>query len=319
MRPFATSAASAERTELSVFRAATRVPCVSTAPELHPSGPDDVPALLARLVDDAALFPPGNADMADAVRGHLAARSGPRAGLVGFFLCPVSRLPELIVELVRAKPAEPVQLSMVVNNGLGGVPKAVSTVEGRKNLLQLRMVEMPAPSDVDATWLERVSEFVPEDVIRVVEPRRPLAAGRVAWLDGVRRVARHGCWPKLRCGGQQAWSFPDVQDVASFLAAVCAEGVPFKATAGLHNAVRHHDADTGFSHHGFLNLLVAVSRVLAGADVMQALDSTDAQALVAESRALPEATARAVRQVFASYGSCSLTEPVRDLEALGLL
>jgi hypothetical protein len=292
---------------------------VSTAHELHPNGPSDLHPLLTRLVDDAALFPPGNAGMPDAVQGHLAARSGPHAGLVGLFLCPVSRLPDLIVELVKARPAEPVQLSLVVNNGLGGVPKAVSTVEGRKNLLQLRMVEMPAPSDVDATWLERVSEFVPEDVIRVVEPRRPGPDEVAAWLDGVRRVARHGCWPKLRCGGLQAGAFPEVGVVADFLGAVCAEGVPFKATAGLHHAVRHRDPQTGFTHHGFLNLLVAVSRSLAGRDVAAALDSTDAAALVGELGALPVPTARAVRQVFASYGSCSLSEPVAELEALGLL
>lgn len=309
---------------------------MSTAHELTPAGPGDNHPLLTRLIDDAALFPPGSAAMPDAVRGHLAARSGPHADLVGFFLCPVSRLPELIVELVKAKPSEPVQLSLVVNNGLGGVPKAVSTVEGRKNLLQLRMVEMPAPSDVDATWLERVSEFVPEDVIRVVEPRRPGVRSAVedsgtrstagagpgdleAWLDGVRRVARHGCWPKLRCGGLQAGAFPDAVVVADFLAAVCAEGVPFKATAGLHHAVRHRDPETGFTHHGFLNLLLAVSRALAGRDIAAALESTDSTALVGELSLLPAPTVRAVRQVFASYGSCSLAEPVADLESLGLL
>jgi len=295
---------------------------VSTAHELHPTGPDDAHPLLTHLVDDAALFPPGNATMIDAVRGYLAARSGPRAALVGFFLCPVSRLSELIVELVKVKPAEPVQLSLVVNNGLGGVPKAVSTVEGRKTLLQLRMVEMPAPSDVDATWLERVSEFVPEDVIRVVEPRRPGPADLGAWLDGVRRVAQLGCWPKLRCGGAQAGAFPGAGVVADFVAAVCAEGVPFKATAGLHHAVRHRDEATGFVHHGFLNLLVAVSQALSGRsgrEVATALESTDGDALVSELSALPESAAHAVRQVFASYGSCSFAEPVADLEALGLL
>lgn len=299
---------------------------MSTAPDTHQTGSNDVPALLARLVDDAALFPPGSATMADAVAGHLAARAGDRAGLVGFFLCPVSRLPELIAELVKVKPADPVELSLVVNNGLGGVPKAVSTVEGRNNLLRLRMVEMPAPPDVDSVWLERVSEFVPEDVVRVVEPRRPqegqAASEHAEWLDGVRRVARHGCWPKLRCGGQQPGMFPTVDVVAGFLAAVSAEGVPFKATAGLHHAVRHVDEETGFTHHGFLNLLVAVSRCLAGRgsdEVVAALAATDRDALVAEAGALPEATARSVRQVFASYGSCSLAEPVADLELLGLL
>jgi hypothetical protein len=106
------------------------------------------------------------------------------------------------------------------------------------------------------------------------------------------------------------------------MAVVCAEGVPFKATAGLHHAVRHLDRDTGYPHHGFLNLLVAVARALAGQDgaaVTAVLESTDADALVAEVGGLPEPAVRAVRQVFASYGSCSLAEPVADLEALGLL
>jgi len=153
---------------------------------------------LARLVDDAALFPPGNAAMPDAVRGHLAGRAGERAGVMGLFLCTASRLPELITELIKARPAKPVGLSLVVDTGLGGLPKAVSIVESRAELLALRMVEMPAPSDVDDVWLERVDEFVPEDAIRVIEPRR----GGPDWLAGVRRVADRGYWPKLRCGGQ---------------------------------------------------------------------------------------------------------------------
>jgi len=117
---------------------------------LQPAEPPGVRPLFAKLIDDAALFPPGNAPMPDAVRGHLAALAGDHAGLLGVFLCPASRLPELIVEVVKAKPAEPVPVSLVVDNGLGGVPKAVSTLESRRNMLRLRMVEMPAPFDVDA-------------------------------------------------------------------------------------------------------------------------------------------------------------------------
>jgi hypothetical protein len=292
---------------------------VSTAPDLHPAEPPRIRPLFAKLVDDAALFPPGNAPMPAAVRGYLDAIVGDHAGLMGVFLCPASRLPELVVEVVKAKPAEPVPISLVVDNGLGGVPKAVSTVESRRNMLRLRMVEMSAPSDVDATWLERVAEFVPEDVIRVVEPVRPATVDRTAWLDGVRRVARYGCWPKLRCGGLRAGSFPTVTDVVDFLAAVCAENVPFKATSGLHHAIRYRDEQTGYLHHGFVNLMVGVARTLAGRDAVAAMESSDAGALVAELNDLPESAARALRQTFASYGSCSLEEPVKDLSRLGLL
>lgn len=253
--------------------------------------------------------------MPDAVRDHLAGRDGDRAGVMGLFLCPASRLPELITELIKARPAKPLGLSLVVDTGLGGVPKAVSIVESRTELLALRMVEMPAPSDVDEVWLERVDEFVPEDAVRVIEPRR----GGPEWLDGVRRVAARGYWPKLRCGGLSRQAFPSIDEVADFLSVVAGSGTSFKATAGLHNALRHTDRETGFTHHGFLNLLVATARALHGKDVREALASEDGAALAKEVAALTPAAARAVRGVFASYGSCSLSEPVADLEGLGLL
>ncbi|MFC4854767.1 hypothetical protein [Actinophytocola glycyrrhizae] len=291
---------------------------MSSAAPQPASDQRDVPSLLARLIDDAALFPPGNATMPDAVRLHLAGRTGEHADLVGLFLCPASRLPELITELIKVKPARPVELSLVIDTGLGGVPKALSIVESRAELLALRMVEMPAPTDVDEVWLERVSEFVPEDVIRVIEPRR----GGVGWLDGIQRVIEHGSWPKLRCGGLSAENFPAVAEVAEFLDVINSGGASFKATAGLHNAVRHTAEDTGFTHHGFLNLLIATGRLLAGGDtdsVRSALESTDGKALAEEAQNMTEHEALSVRGVFASYGSCSLTDPVTDLEELGLL
>lgn len=288
---------------------------MSSAVELRAPGPRGIPPLFARLVDDAALFPPGSAQVDHAVNAHLAARTGEYSGVLGPMLCQASRLAELITELAKAKPAEPVPLSLVCDTGLGGVPKALSIIEGRQELLALRMVEMPAPSDVDDVWLERVSEFVPEDVIRVVEPRR----SPEGWLDGIKRVAEHGCWPKLRTGGPTSESVPPVDVVADFLATVSTLSVPFKTTAGMQTAVRGADPATGFMQHGFLNLLVATARCLSGKDVRDALESADGDALAAEAGSLSDAAATAVRDVFASYGSCSLTDPVTDLEGLGLL
>ncbi|HVV13532.1 hypothetical protein [Amycolatopsis sp.] len=283
--------------------------------ELTPPGPRGIPPLFARLVDDSALFPPGTATMPEALRAHYETRAGEHSGLLGVFLCQASRLPELITELIKLKPKQPLPLSLIIDTGLGGVPKAISIVESRSELLSLRMVEMPAPSDVDEVWLERVSEFVPEDVIRVVEPRRG-----VGWLDGVRKVIEHGSWPKIRCGGVSSENFPSVDEVADFLSVVSGStGASFKATNSLHRAVRHEDAETGFVHHGFLNLLVAVGRSLSGGDVRDALSSTDGEALSEEARSLSEPAAKAVRALFASYASATFAEPVADLEALGLL
>lgn len=253
--------------------------------------------------------------MPDAIRLHLEGRTGEHAGVLGLFLCPASRLPELITELIKVKPVKPVALSLVIDTGMGGVPKALSIVESRTELLALRMVEMPAPSDVDEVWLERVSEFVPEDVVRVIEPRR----GGAEWLDGIQRVVEHGSWPKLRCGGLSAQNFPSIEEVADFLTVINDGGASFKATAGLHNAVRHTDPKTGFTHHGFLNLLVATARMQSSGDVHEALGMTDELALSEEAGALSDQAQHAARSVFASYGSCSLTDPVADLGRLGLL
>lgn len=288
---------------------------VSSAHPLPAPGPRGVSPLLARLIDDAALFPPATVAMTDAVRGHLDRLSGEDAGMVGSLLCPASRLPELITELSKAKPAAPVALSLVIDTGLGGVPKAVSIVESRTELLTLRAVEMPAPSDVDEVWLERVAEFVPEDALRIVEPRR----GGPGWLDGVRRVTEHGHRPKLRCGGPNRENIPSVDEVADFLSIVSQAGTSFKATNGLTTAVRYTDPERDFTYHGFLNLLVATARALAGKDVRAALTSTDGAALAAEVTALTDGAARAVRDVFASCGSHTLDEPLADLRQLGLL
>jgi len=288
---------------------------VSTVLDLHEPGPRGVPPLLARLVDDAALFPPTAAPMADAVAGHLAARDTPHAGLVGFFLCPISRFGELVKQLRATPPDAPLPVSLIADTGLGGLPKAINTALDNPLLLAVRLIEVPASSDVDASWLVQLMEFVPDDVVRVVEPRR----GRPEWLDGVRLVAEAGCWPKLRCGGAATQSFPTVDEVAAFLAVATGVGRSFKATAGLHHAVRHHDDDTGLTHHGLLNMLVATARAVAGDDVHDALSSTDAPALAAECAALDEQAAHAVREVFACYGSPSLAGPVSDLERFALL
>ena len=114
-----------------------------------------IPPLFTRLVDDTSLLRPRVAGPGvDAVVDrYLAARQGRLGEFVGQLVCPISRLPALVAELVKAAPAQPVDLSLVVDTGLGGVPKALSTALSRSSLLTPRTVETAAPPDVDAIWL----------------------------------------------------------------------------------------------------------------------------------------------------------------------
>ncbi len=289
-------------------------------PSAEPADRLPVPPLFDRLVDDTSLLAPrATAPAVDAVVArHLAARDGRYGGVLGQLVCPVSRLPQLVRELARSAPARPVDVSLVVDTGLGAVPKALSTVFSRSSLLTPRTIETAAPVDVDAVWLERVAEFVPDDVVAVVEPLRPVGvdeAGTAAWLDAVRRVAGNGCTPKLRCGGARAWDVPSVVEVERFVRAVVDAKGGFVAL-GLRPVTR---AEGAAERHGVLNLLVAVARAQAGGDVAAALTGTDGAALAREALALRPARAKDVRGLLTRCGADPEPVAAEELAALGLL
>ena len=105
--------------------------------------------------------------------------------------------------------------------------------------------------------------------------------------------------------------------------ACVSRGVRLKCTAGLHHAVRHTDPATGFEHHGFLNVLLAVEALTEGrigrcGRGLAAGDRFAASLGRAVGLWSPADMAR-TRAVFTSFGTCSVLEPVDDLVALGLL
>ena len=69
---------------------------------------------------------------------------------------------------------------------------------------------------------------------------------------------------KFRTGGLTADAFPSAAELAACIDAALDRETPFKCTAGLHHAVRHTDPETGFEHHGFLNVLLATRVALDG-------------------------------------------------------
>jgi hypothetical protein len=278
-----------------------------------------VPALFRHLVDDAAMFPPGNLPMAQAVTAHRAHLASPYAELVGPFVCTDQDLMDVAAEAARTG-AGPLRVSVAISGGAGGIEPAIRWGDRSK--------------DVEVTAVEvrlRYEDDLSRNALRVVRACDDCLDEETAYveigLDGAWEraldvVADAGYAAKLRTGGLDASLFPSADQVASFVIACLDREVPFKCTAGLHNAVRHTAEDSGFEHHGFLNVLLATRASLDGAshdELVHLLDSRDGSELAGQARELTEDRAAGVRRWFTSFGSCSINEPRHDLTTLGLM
>jgi hypothetical protein len=249
--------------------------------------------------------------MAAAVPAHRALRSGPFEPLVGPFLCPASRVGELQEQL---HDDDHLRLGLIVDTGIETVPAATAEVDGDSRLV-LAMVEVPVPPGTDVrAGADRAIALAPTTARLFVElPRTD------GWRDALDTIAAAGRGAKLRTGGLRPELFPSDAELAAFIEACAERVVAFKCTAGLHHAVRHTDPATSFHHHGFLNILVATCRAIAGGSVQDAIAERDPAGLAAEARSVDDEVATVARHLFVSYGSCSINDPVDDLRTLGLL
>jgi hypothetical protein len=273
------------------------------------------PGLLSALVDDAGLFPPASLPMAEALARHRADETAGYPMLSHRFLCPASRLGEL-----RAGAFEGgLRLGLILDTGLGSLPATLTEVAAEPRLV-LELVEVPAPSA--AAVGDVLDALAPVEAAAFVEgPRDPRWVKSVAARQPTPEVGGPLRGAKVRCGGARAELFPSPEELAAFVCTCFEHGVPFKATAGLHGAVRHRDEETGFVHHGFLNLVLAAVRAASGArvdEVAAVLTSTDRPALAAEARGVSGRQLSAARLLFRAYGSCSTSEPRDEAAALGL-
>ncbi len=268
-----------------------------------------VPGLSDQLIDDAAVFPPGNAPVDRALRDHAAWRGSAYEGLVGPLLLPASA-----VHAARnaADPTDVLSLGLIGDTGLEGLIAARDAMQDDAwfSIVQFELA-LRSPDDPPGAVKRLLSDlpFTAPTYIELpvdIEPEPVLA---IIAEDGAERA-------KFRCGPTLV---PTHLQLATFLLGCVRYRVPFKLTAGLHHALPTVDEESGVEQHGFLNTLAATSAAIDGAeasDVVAVLKHADAERLVE----LLEATgAAAMRQLYRSFGSCSITEPYEEFAALSLL
>ncbi|NRQ36463.1 hypothetical protein HII36_32210 [Nonomuraea sp. NN258] len=251
--------------------------------------------LYTALVDDAGLFPPTSLHLAEALSRNQRDLERGSAVLTHRFLCPASR-----VDRLRAETYRPRRVGLIVDT-----PELPAFGELPVDFVELRLPE----GETVRALAARLSDELPRDVRLFVEVPPRATVGEVP--DGVGL--------KVRCGGATADAFPTVEHLAAFIRYCADHDVPFKATAGLHHAVRHFDPSLGVDRHGFLNLLLAVCEAVEQRDPAPVLRTTDVGHLVRLAQAVPDETAKRARQLLVSYGSCSTSAPLDDLRTLGLI
>jgi hypothetical protein len=299
-------------------------------------------ALLDGVLDYAGLFPPAKLSLPEAVRTYARCRESQQSWMLARFICPISLFANLCQLLEDLEPAEPWSIS-----ALGGrsddaqeFDRIVSSdmqaiAEFRSPYAIVETYEVAVPG-VGATNLGEVSQATTE--VRSHRAARPLESyfeigtkwGDVA-VSKMIAALPDGTGAKIRTGGIEPHLFPSCEAVAHFITSCHDNGVPFKATAGLHHPIRHLDAGLGCMMHGFLNVFAGATLLRCGAidssllvDLL-ACESADAFTFDSDglawngTRATVAETIDSRPRLAVSYGSCSFDEPVDDLHNLGLL
>jgi len=290
--------------------------------------------LFDRLVDDAAVFPPGSAALVDALANHRCFRESPASRYVGPLLVPASAATALL-ELV-GDPAEPLSVAVI---GAGGDPAGV--VAATRHLcsragLTVVGVEIPLAGTSVDSLLDELRPVTDRHIPIALEVRRHSVDDVLAVLQHPRLLAGDLVRAKYRTGGIGGETTPGVTELSTFIAAIAGAELPAKFTAGLHHAV------TAGDQYGVLNLMVGVRRAVAArgptgsrsnarevrselADpalveaIAVELRCTDPERLSAEVGSWTEHEIYPVRRIFRSFGCCGVLEPLTELAGLGLI
>lgn len=274
------------------------------------------PAQFRSFFDDAATFPPGLSPLPDAVAAHLARRRRPLADAVGPAIWNLADLDEA-QRLVRAKREDddaPVRVSVVTPAGELG--QALAAVDRHRPELEIVSIELKTDPDDEQVWRSQIAEAAQAQAAGAPGIFVELTEAQVR-SGGLEALSEGGLRLKYRTGGIKAELFPTPEQLASVLMAAIKGGVPFKLTAGLHEAVRYTNDTTGFTHHGFLNIAMAVEAAQRGESaerVAELLTTTDADELASAAAGSDAGWRRA----FTSFGTCSVGEPAESLERLDL-
>jgi hypothetical protein len=286
--------------------------------------PTSARALMAGAVDYAGLFPPAQLPLAEALAEYRRALAGADAWMLGRFIVPAVQLSVLADAVVRdAHDGRGWTVSAIVREHLDEDAAAVQAFNQRAAHQHVRVdtIECRPSSSDGISWLAKT--FSTAFTVHVEVGVGPTAR------DDLRVVARHQLRAKVRTGGLAPDAFPAPASLVAFIESARDVGVPFKATAGLHHAIRgayplsDEIGAQSATMHGFVNLMLATAAVgerLPTTTAAALLTRTDHSALVFDDERVRwgdvelsiDAIGRMREAQCVSFGSCSFREPADE-------
>jgi hypothetical protein len=272
-----------------------------------------VSPLFAGLVDDASLLPPAFINLADALARHGEHRNAWYSALLGPLLVPASLTG-------AALPAQDLPVALLGDVAVSALPVAVEKIRAAGAVVFHLEAAVARRGEDPQPGLAALRTLAGHDKDLPVYAEIPLSWGLLAALDAVAEARGDGLRiaPKFRVGGLAAELFPTPVELAAVICACRDRELPFRLAAGLRHAIRHTDPETGFTHHGFLNVLTGSVLAADGAEVAEvaeALAATHPLPLVEPARARRDGP----RPLFVGFGAVNVVEPLTELVRLGLI
>ena len=302
-------------------------------------------ALLSEVVDYAGLFPPAALPLPAVIKNYEEYVPSENNWMLARLILPAGRLSEFATLYQELFPNGLSQDAWLIsalipaaNAPDDGLAKAlqqiaqfnaecefakVDTVEGKlaqSDLIQTTCTMIPAglQAFLEVPWQD------PNDTIGKL----------AAYLTD---SGRANTFAKIRTGSVTEDLIPSSERVANFIHACAAVELGMKATAGLHHPLRgrypltYQSAAEVGTMHGFMNVFLACcfanEKGWSQQPLQELLEDSNAQNFSCDETGISykdqrvdlEEIQSTRRRFVVSFGSCSFTEPLQDLVALGWL
>ncbi|MBL8889145.1 MAG: hypothetical protein JNL67_04155 [Planctomycetaceae bacterium] len=298
--------------------------------------------LLRGLIDYAGFFPPASLSISRALENYSEYQESDFYWALGHLVLPVGKLSEL-VEQFNEDLFEPLRISVVMPpaSDMAGFQAGLEAIRDFNaehefyGVIDVVECKVDTPAELVAAQAACQNDHLVgfwelplnDNLNQLVE----------ALAEIKRATGRRGNHAKIRTGSVVPGAIPNISSVAKFISLCAQHRVGFKATAGLHHPVRASHPLTYAADapcdvmHGFLNMFLAATAGYCGMTCVDTLS----QILLTEHSQEFQVEPNGIRwrdqfwtldqisesrfNFGLSFGSCSFTEPIHDLIALGWL